>query len=97
MGGQRIHHKVNRNLKHIPIMARISATGESLTPYTLTSQDTPSARKQLKKHGVGFGAGFSVKLRAKPSINAKIFAEYIHTVSLPNLNELRTLGEFADE
>jgi hypothetical protein len=45
---QAIHRKVNRNLKHISIIACISAAGESLTPYIVTSQDTPSIREQLK-------------------------------------------------
>jgi hypothetical protein len=43
------------------------------------------------------GTGFILKARAKPYINAEIFLEYIRTVFLPNLNEQRSLEEFADE
>jgi hypothetical protein len=45
---QVIYGKVNRNIKHMLITACISAAGESLTPYIVTSQDMPSVREQLK-------------------------------------------------
>jgi hypothetical protein len=57
----------------------------------------PSIQEQLKKRGVRSGTDFIVKSRAKPHINAEIFAKHICIVFLPNINELRTLGEFADE
>jgi hypothetical protein len=38
-----------------------------------------------------------VKQRAKRYINGDICLEYIRMVLLPNLNQLRTLEEFADE
>jgi hypothetical protein len=38
-----------------------------------------------------------LKHRAKPYVNAEIFAEYIRMVFIPNLNELRNLEQFADE
>jgi hypothetical protein len=75
----------------------VSAAGESLTPYIVTSQDSPTVRERLKKHGVRFGTDFILKHRAKPYINAEIFAEYIRTVFIPNLNELRSLEQFAAE
>jgi hypothetical protein len=75
----------------------VYAAGESLTPYILTSHDSPKVRERLKKHGVRFGTDFSLKHRAKPYVNAAIFAEYIRMVFIPNLNELRNLEQFADE
>jgi hypothetical protein len=51
----------------------------------------------LKKRGVGLGTDFILKSRAEPYINAEIFEEYIRTVFLPNLDELRSLEEFAAE
>jgi hypothetical protein len=38
-----------------------------------------------------------LRARRKPYTHAECFLEYIRTVFLPNLNELRTLEEFADE
>jgi hypothetical protein len=84
-------------MERISIVACISAAGESLIPYIVTSQDTPSLREHLKKRGAHFGTDFILKSRAKPYINTEIFAEYARTVFLPNLNEVRILAEFAGE
>jgi hypothetical protein len=62
-----------------------------------SSQDSADVREQLKKHGARFSTDFILKARAKPYINAEIFLEYIRTVFLSNLNELRSLEEFAGE
>jgi hypothetical protein len=85
MGEQTVHHKVNRNLKHVSVIARISAAGESLIPYIVTSQDSLHVREQLKKKGVRFGRDLNLKARRKPYISAQCFLE------------LRILEEFADE
>jgi phosphoglycerol transferase MdoB-like AlkP superfamily enzyme len=45
-----VHHGISRNVKHISVIDRISANGESLIPYITTSQDSPLVREQLKKH-----------------------------------------------
>jgi hypothetical protein len=34
---------------------------------------------------------------SKPYINAEIFEEYLRTVFLPNIDELRTLDQFKEE
>jgi hypothetical protein len=39
MSDQTVHHKVNRNLRHVLVIACVSAAGESLIPYIVTSQD----------------------------------------------------------
>jgi hypothetical protein len=97
IGEQTVHHKVNRNLKHISVIECVSAAGESLIAYIVTAQDSLHVRKQLKKKGVRFGTDLILKARRKPYINAECFPEYIRTVFLPNLNELRTLAQFTDE
>jgi hypothetical protein len=73
--GQTIHHKINRRLSHLSVIACVSAAGESLTPYIVTSQDSPVVRRQLKTRGVRFDTDFILKSRAKPYINAEIFEE----------------------
>jgi hypothetical protein len=45
---QTIHHKINRGLKHVSIIACVSAGGESLTPSVVTSQNSPAVRQALK-------------------------------------------------
>jgi hypothetical protein len=51
MDGQTIHHRESRNGKHISIITSISAGGESLTPYIVTSQDSETLRRRLRTRG----------------------------------------------
>jgi hypothetical protein len=39
MSAEKIHHKINRNLKQVSVIACIAAAGESQTPYRVTFQD----------------------------------------------------------
>jgi hypothetical protein len=45
MSEQTIHRNINRNVKHVLIIACISAAGESFIPYIVTSQDSSSVRE----------------------------------------------------
>jgi hypothetical protein len=62
----------------------------------MTSQYLLPVRENLKKRGVRFDADFILKVRSNPSINGEFFLDYIRTVFLSNLNELRALEEFAE-
>jgi hypothetical protein len=75
MSAQKIHHKINRNLKHVSRISCISAAGESLTLYSVTSQDSLPVRENLKKRGARFGIDFILKARSKPYINAEFFLD----------------------
>jgi hypothetical protein len=79
------------------VIACLSAAGESLTLYLITSQVPKSVQERLKKEGVRFSTDFVSRSNPSPSINAEIFLEYIRTVFLPNLAELRTLDAFTEE
>jgi hypothetical protein len=70
-------------IKHDTIHCHLSKYG--LCPRTTANR------------GIPFDSDFILKSRAKPRANAEIFAEYIPIVFLPNLNELQTFGESADE
>jgi hypothetical protein len=88
MLGQTIHHGISRTVKHISVIACISAAGESLIPYMITSQDSASVREQLKKHGVRFGTGLVLKSNAEPDINREMFlmtSELYSSLTLLNL------------
>jgi hypothetical protein len=56
-----------------------------------------SVQEWLKKEGVRFGTDFVLRSNPSPYINAEIFLDYIRTVFLPNLVELRTLDAFTEE
>jgi hypothetical protein len=43
-----VHHTVNRNLRHVSVIAYVSAAGGSLIPYIVTSQTSSHVREQLK-------------------------------------------------
>jgi hypothetical protein len=99
MRGQAIHdasRNISKGETYLAI-ACVSAAGESLTPCIITSQDSPSVREKLKKHGVEFGTDLIMKSNAKPYINVEIFLDYVRTVLIPKLGELRRLVEFAEE
>jgi hypothetical protein len=55
MSEQVNHHKINRNVKHVSVIACISVARESLIPYIVTSRDSSRVREQLGTHGVWFG------------------------------------------
>jgi hypothetical protein len=97
MRGQTIHHEISRTVKYISVIACISAVGELLTLYIIASQVPTSVQGRLKKEGVRFSTDFVSRSNSKPHINAEIFLDYIRTVLLPNLAELRTLDGFAEE
>jgi hypothetical protein len=92
-----IRQGISRKVKNISVIAYIFAAGESLAPYVITSQKSPSVREQLKKHRVRFGTGLIITSNAKPYINAEIFLDCVQTVFLSNLAELRRLDEFVEE
>jgi hypothetical protein len=79
------------------VIAFLSAVGESLPLYIVTSEESPALRKQLKKRGVRFVQDFILKSCAKAYFNAEIFQEYVMTVFLPDLNELRSREQFAEQ
>jgi hypothetical protein len=97
MRGQTIHHEISRTVKHISVIACISAAGESLTLYIITSQARTSVSERLQTEGVRFSTDFVLRSNPSPSINAEIFLDYIRTVFLSNFAELRTLDGFTEE
>jgi hypothetical protein len=63
MRSQTIHHKIHRNLKHVSVIACVSASGQSVIPYIVISQDALSVRENLKKRGVRFWTAFILQDR----------------------------------
>jgi hypothetical protein len=61
MDGQTAHHGASRNVKHISVIACITATGESMMPFIVTSQISDSIRKRLMSRGVRLGVDFVLR------------------------------------
>jgi hypothetical protein len=94
MDGQTIHHRESRSVRHISIITCITAGGESLTPYIVISQDSDAIRKRLMRPGVRLGIDFVLWQRSKLYVSCKLFLEYIKTIFVTYLNELRESEEF---
>jgi hypothetical protein len=89
-------HEINRKAKHVSLIVCVSAAGETLIPYMVTSQDLMRLREALKKRRV-IRDRFTRENEGKGLRNTEVFLEYIRMVFMPNLNELRSLEQFADE
>jgi hypothetical protein len=70
ISGHMMHHSASRNVKHISIITRISAAGESLAPDIVTSQDSQSLRRKLMSGGVRLSVDFVLRQRSKSYVNA---------------------------
>jgi hypothetical protein len=49
MGGQAIHHGVNRNLRHVAVIMCVAASGKHRIPCIITSQESDYFREVLRK------------------------------------------------
>jgi hypothetical protein len=84
-------------LKRISIVACISAAGEHMTSFFVSSQVNATVERRLKLEGFRLGVELILKHRNKPYMSSQLFAEYISTVLLPYVDELRSNEEFADK
>jgi hypothetical protein len=94
MDGQTIHHGISRSVRHISVIACISAGGESLTSFIVTSQISDGIRKRLMDRGVRLGFDLVLRQRSKPYVSRELFLKYITKIFLPYLNELQESEEF---
>jgi hypothetical protein len=67
-----VHHRLSRSLKHIPVVACISASAVCLTPYVVTSQDSAAVRRDLETDGMQVGRHLMLKHRDEPYVNAQL-------------------------
>jgi hypothetical protein len=94
---QTIYHTVHMNLKHISVMACISAAGEHIMPFFVCSQGNAAVERKLKIKGFRMGVYLILKSRHKLYMNSQRSVEYISTVLLPYIDRLRSNEEFADK
>jgi hypothetical protein len=97
MLGQIRYDGVSRNVKHISVIACISAAGSSVLAYILTSQNSPAVQEHLNKQGVRFGTDFALKLNQKPYFNAGILLAYTRTILLSYIDTFRGRAVLAHE
>jgi hypothetical protein len=97
MKGQTNFHGVHRNLKHLSVVACISAASEHMTPFCVFSQVNPTVERQLKSEWLRLAVDLILEHRNKPDMSSQLFAVYISTVLLPYIDELQSNEEFADQ
>jgi hypothetical protein len=66
MKNEAIYHGLQRNLKHISIVVSISAAGENMTPFFVSSQAHEAVQRRLKINGFRLGTNLTFKHRDKP-------------------------------
>jgi hypothetical protein len=76
------------------VVACISAAGKHTTTFSVSSQVNPTVKRQLKSEGFRLGVDLILKHRNKPDMCSQLFAEYILTVLLPSVDDLRSNEEY---
>jgi hypothetical protein len=95
MKGEMVCQSLHRNLKHISVVVCISAAGEHMMLFFVSSQANGSVQRRLQVDGSRLGTDLIIKQRDKPYMNVQLFAKYISTVFIPYVEELRSLEKFA--
>jgi hypothetical protein len=97
MTDQTIHHGVYRNLKHMSVIYCVSAAGESLTPFVVSSQVHDTVIEALKIEGFWMGMYMVLEHRQKAYVTATVFQQYVTNILIPFIESLRTNPEFTGE
>jgi hypothetical protein len=94
MTDQTIHHSVRRNLKHMSMICCVSAAGEPLTPFVVSSHLNDDVIETLKIEGFRMGMDMVLEHRQKTYVTATLFQQYVTSVLIPFIERLRTNLEF---
>jgi hypothetical protein len=94
-----IHHRLSPSVKHISVVACISASGACLTPYVVTSQDSAAVRRDLEADGMQIGRHFNLilKHRDKPYVDVELFEDSLCNVFLPHSKIARLVTDLREE
>jgi hypothetical protein len=94
---QTIHHGVHRNLKHMSVICCVSAAGEFLTPFVVSSPVKDKIIETLKIEGFRMGLDMVLEHRQKADVTATLFQQHITSVLIPLIERLRTNSEFTSK
>jgi hypothetical protein len=76
------------------VICCVSAVGESLTPFVLSSQVNDEVIEKLKIEGFRMGVDMVPEHRQKAYVTATLFQQYVASVLVPFIERLRTNREF---
>jgi hypothetical protein len=74
MTDETIHHGAHRNLKHTSVICCVSAAGESLPPFVVSSQVNDKVIETLKSEGFRMGLDMVLEHRQKAYVTAALFS-----------------------
>jgi hypothetical protein len=94
MTDQTIHHRVYRNLKHMSVICCVSAAGESLTPFVVSSQVNDKVIETLKIEEFRMGVDMVLEHRQKACVTAILFRHYVTSGLIPFIEKLQIDPEF---
>jgi hypothetical protein len=75
MREQKIFHGIHRRLKHISVVRCISAGGDHMIPFLVSSRATDAVVRKLKIEWFRIGIDMTLKKRDKSHLNAVLFHE----------------------
>jgi hypothetical protein len=78
-------------------MTCITAGGEYHAPYVVTSHDSAALHRALEATGMQIGKKLILNERAKPYVNAELFANSVRTVFLTYLAIARIIQNVRNE
>jgi hypothetical protein len=90
MREQKIFYGIHRGLKHISVVTCISAGGDHVIHFLVSTQATDAVVRKLKTGGLRIGIDMIFKKRDKPYMNAVLFHEYISTVLLLHIARVQS-------
>jgi ribosomal protein L21 len=79
------------------VIRYVSAAGESLTPFVVSSQVNGKIIETLKIEGFRMGVYMVLEHRQKAYVTATGFQQYVTCVRIPFIERLRTNPEFTGE
>ena len=89
-----VYHAVSRRYRHITLLACVSAAGDALTPMIIVGSNVPDS---IWRHGLREDEDVMIRTRQPAYIDESLFYEYITSVFIPYVLNLRQKPEFAAE
>jgi hypothetical protein len=90
MRNETIFHGIHGWLKHVSVVACISASGDHMIPFVVSSQVNDALVWKLKIEGSRIGTEIILKKWEKPYMNAELFHECISTILFPHVAKVRS-------
>lgn len=89
-----VQHHVPRNTTHMTLLVCVSSAGDALTPMLITKCAIP---QDFEKTGVRLGEDIIIKQKNTPYMDDALFTEYITTVLIPYISNLRQNNMYINE